>query len=151
MFHCRWFCRHFQDPLGGNPSVLVTNAGTGTELMGAVLSGLNCIGVDSSRTMIHTAKKRLQSLVEAQENRLQLARKARENPDLVQLISAAVVQLPVTTLASPDKRRITALARDNLSSQLQLYHALVNCPWTKRKPRKGVAYILRAGLKLHIM
>lgn len=120
--------------------------------MGAVLSGLNCIGVDSSRTMIHTAKRRLQNLVAAQEYRLQLAHAARQNLDPTQLVSATVLQLPTTTLASPEKRRITALTRDNLSPQLQLYHAVANCPWSKqRKPRRGAAYILRAGLKLHVM
>lgn len=145
---CRWFYRHFAPVFGGRPTVLVTNAGTGTEMVTALTYGLNVIGVDSARTMIECAKKRLTQTVNALSLRKDLAAVPLDD-----LVKCAVTALPSVKLATPQKRRVTLINNDDMPSLFRLYHVMVNLPWTwpagARKPVKPST--LKAGLRLHMM
>ena len=139
---------------GGKPTVLVTNAGTGTEMVSALRCGLNVIGVDSARTMVHCAKQRLALTDNALKLRVDLAKS--EFQDLEQLLSNVTKELPTAKLATPEKRRTINLSKDMMSPLYRLYHVVVNLKFAPIEKNGSLVkplrpYILKAGLRLHIL
>jgi trans-aconitate methyltransferase len=129
------------------PTVLVTNAGSGTEMEAATICGLNVVGVDSSHAMFSCAAKRLQRVQEAQKARLTLARLAASKPE--DYIQAAIINLPTSHLTSPEKRR-RAVFQESMPGLDVLYHGVMGVQWHKEIKSRRMS-LLTASLKVYIM
>lgn len=156
-FVCRWFLRHFQQVFGGRPTVLITNAGTGTEMEGAIICGLDVVGFDLSSIMYSCAATRLANVMQAQAYRLQLAKHTAQKPE--DLLDAAQLTLPGVVLTSPDKRQRALLEKNKMGGLHVLYHTVLGIPWPtkvingKTVPAAGNIgrNIIETGLKIYIM
>jgi hypothetical protein len=156
-FFCRWFLRHFQQVFGGRPTVLVTNVGTGTEMEGAIICGLDVVGFDMSSIMYSCAATRLANVMQAQAYRLKLSKHIAQKPE--DYLPAAQVTLPGVVLASPDKRQRALLQKNTMGGLHILYHTMLGLPWPTKLfkgrtvPAAGFIgrNIIETGLKIYIM
>jgi hypothetical protein len=156
-FFCRWFLRHFQQVFGGRPTVLITNVGTGTEMEGAIICGLDVVGFDLSSIMYSCAATRLANVMQAQAYRLQLSQHNAQKPE--DYLAAAQLTLPGAVLASPDKRQRALLQKNTMGGLHILYHTILGLPWPtkvyngKMKTAAGFTgrNIIQTGLKMYIM
>ena len=77
--HFRWLLRHF-NPWGSDTTVHAACMGSGTDVIAALLEGLNVTAVDYSKVMFNGALARVEEFIVNEANRLQLASRIVPHP-----------------------------------------------------------------------
>ena len=129
--------------------MVVSNAGTGSEMEGAIICGLNVVGIEMSQVMYSNAARRLANVMQAQAFRLELARLEPEVPE--DYVKRARLTLPAVILTSPEKRQRTHLQKSSMDGLDLLYHTVLNLPWPQPNKSTPAKNMMEAGLKIHIM
>jgi hypothetical protein len=127
--------------------VLVTNVGTGSEMEGAIICGLDVVGLEMSGVMYSCAANRLANVMQAQAYRRDLAKLEATQPE--DYVAAARLTLPDVVLTSPDKRQRAHLQKNSMPSILILYHGILGLDWpltTKSLAQR----VMETALKLYI-
>jgi hypothetical protein len=114
---------------------------------GAIICGLNVVGVDVSHKMyLCAANRRLANVMQAQAFRRDLA--LLKPVDVEDYVKAAHLTLPAVVLTSPEKRQRALLQKNNMRGLHIMYHTVLGLPWSAKGLRQR---LLETGLKLHIM